>query len=115
MLRDPISGRPFINIRRRQIKAQDLAPLVDRQMQLEAVISTGRTLIARCTALENPVRPDPQIVTNFQARGIDKRNADALPALFQKIEKQRHPRISTAVAQIGDNCTRREIPIGNDT
>ena len=56
------------------------------------------------------MRRNPQIVTNFQTRGINKRNAGALP----KDRKITASRISIATAQTGDNCTDWETPIGND-
>ena len=38
ILCDPIGRNPFVNIRRRQIKTENLAAIINRQMQFEAVI-----------------------------------------------------------------------------
>lgn len=78
-----------IDIAGRQVESQQLAAIVDDQVQFEAEEPAHRRLASGRQTIKHPVSLDSPVVTNGQRGGIDKGNAsDRSQPCFQ-IETQR--------------------------
>ena len=75
-----------IDIARREVEGQQLATIIDEQMQLEALEPADRGLAAPCIHPEDAMLGDPRVVTDPQRGGIDEADAGALAQLGVQID-----------------------------
>lgn len=65
-------GHPVIDVTRREFYGEQLTPIIDDQMQLEAVKPAGGGFSSLCDVTENTVRRNPMVVTDVDSGGINK-------------------------------------------
>jgi hypothetical protein len=81
---------PIIDIAWGQAKGQDLALIVDDQVELEAVKPAHRGLAASSTASKDAVRVNTGVVADGQRSGVDEADARTVPQLRVQIGHQRN-------------------------
>jgi hypothetical protein len=66
------TGFTVIDITRSKQDTQEFAPVIDDQVQFEAIKPTGGGLAPFCQASKHLVRANPLVETDFQGSGIDE-------------------------------------------
>ena len=82
-------GNAVIDVTRRQFYGEQLTPIIDDQMQLEAIKPSGRCLSSLCHITENTVSGNPMIVTDVDTGGINKSKPSRLSQIRMKEGTQR--------------------------
>lgn len=82
-----------INVAGREIESEQLAAIVDDQMQFEAEEPAHRRLASGRQTVKHPVTLDPAVMTDGQRGGIDKGDAGDRPQACFQIETQRPERL----------------------
>ena len=79
---------PIIDIARSQAERQDLALIIDDQVQLEAIEPADRGLATSSTAVKDAMGVDASVVTDGKGGGVDKADAATLTQLGMQIGHQ---------------------------
>lgn len=100
--------RPIIDIARCQTTGQQAAPVIDRQMQLEAKEPAHRSLAPPGIGGKDPMLTDPFGVTDLQGGGIDKTDpgAGSKSALPVGQQRNQHPGNERDKASVTDQVRK---------
>ena len=81
---------PIIDVARGQAERQELALIIDDQVELEAIEPADRGLATSSTAVKDAMGVDASVVTDGKGGGVDKADAATLTQLGMQIGHQRN-------------------------
>ncbi len=109
-------GFAVVNIACRQFEGQELASVIDNQMQLEAVVPAHRVFAPAHQAFKDFMGLGATRMTDFNRGGIDEANASDFPSTGMEEAAQQHqtPGHQFDKAVVADQVGKGPTPEGQD-